>query len=600
MKWMFSYLKPYRAAVVLAPLLMILEVCMDLMQPRLMAGIVNDGILKGNLEHVWQTGGWMLAAAAAGLIGGAGCTYYSVRASMGFATDLRDALFQKSQTFTFRNLDRFTSGSLITRLTGDVVQVQNLVQIILRMLIRSLFLFLGSIVMALAISPSLSLLLAAAVPVLFAFLYVLLRLSVPLYRDVQKKLDRVNTVLQENLAGIRVVKAFVRERFENSRFRKANEEHYGMSVRAGRLLAVNMPFMTLALNLCIVAALWLGGAQTWEGGLEVGSLAAFLTYTTQALMSMLSLGNTLVNISRAKASAERIDEVLRTVPDMAEPEADRSRSAESEEKAGAAASPVSNGPRPIRVAPGRIEFDNVVFRYQASEGEPELQGICLTIEPGQTVGILGSTGSGKSTLVSLLPRLYDPTEGRVLIGGVDVRDIPSDRLRQEVGIVLQQAILFSGTIRDNIRFGRPDAAQEEVEAAARAAEAHDFICSFPEGYDTVIGQKGVNLSGGQKQRISIARALLAEPGILILDDSTSAVDLATEARIRRALSERLRGCTRLIIAQRVTSVMEADKIVVLEDGKIAAEGTHEQLLAGSAIYRDIYESQTGKEAIRHA
>lgn len=580
MRSLLSYLKPYRAATLAAPLLMILEVMMDLLQPRLMATIVNDGVMKGDLSRVGLTGALMIGAAVLGLLGGMGCTYYAIRASMGFATDLRDALFRKVQTFAFRDLDRFPGGSLVTRLTGDVVQVQTLIHTALRMLIRSSFLFAGSIVMALLISPRLSLLFAVAIPVLFALTYALLRKSVPLYRELQAKLDRVNSVLQENLGGVRVVKAFVRAAFERGRFGRANEDNYRVGLKAARLLAINSPITTIILNASIVCILWYGGGQTWKGELAIGSLAAFLTYAAQALNSMVSLANTLVNISRAKASADRINEVLRTTPDLREP-------AEAE-----------GAGRQIRS--GRLEFDRVSFGYGAGGEEPVLQDVSFVAEPGRTIGILGATGAGKSTLVNLIPRLYDPDAGRILLDGTDIRDIPSERLRGHVGIVLQQAVLFSGTIRDNIRYGKPEATQEEVESAARAAEAHEFILSFPEGYDTAIGQRGVTLSGGQKQRLSIARALLARPDILILDDSTSAVDLRTEARIRAALKERLAGCTCLIIAQRISSVADADRILVLEDGRIVADGTHAELMAGSAVYRDIYASQLGEEETAHA
>lgn len=580
MRPLFSYLRPYRAAAIAAPLLMVLEVVMDLLQPKLMASIVNDGVMQGDLSRVGWTGLFMIAAAIAGLLGGMGCTYYAIRASMGFATDLRNALFRKVQTFAFRDLDRFTGGSLVTRLTGDVVQMQNLIQMALRMLIRSSFLFLGSIAMALWISPRLSLLFAVALPALFALTYWLLRVSIPLYRDMQAKLDRVNTVLQENLGGIRVVKAFVRGAFERLRFGRANGDNYEVSLKAARLMAINSPIMTIILNASIVCVLWFGGAQTWRGELAIGSLAAFLTYVTQALNSMVSLANTVVNISRAKASADRVRAVLETTPSMAD------------------AAETANAPAASR--PGRLEFANVSFGYEEGGEELVLQDISFIAEPGQTIGILGATGAGKSSLVSLIPRLYDPVGGQVLLDGVDVRDIPAERLRARVGIVLQQAVLFSGTIRDNIRFGLPEASDEEVERAARAAEAHEFIQSFPEGYDTMVGQRGVTLSGGQKQRISIARALLARPDILILDDSTSAVDMRTEARIRAALQERMRGCTRLIIAQRISSVAEADRILVLEDGRIVADGTHAELMAASPVYRDIYRSQLGEEATADA
>lgn len=650
MRELLRFLRPYRAASILAPLLMVLEVCMDLLQPKLMAGIVNEGVVGGRMAAIWQHGGWMIGAALVGLIGGVGCTVFSTLASQGFGMDLRNALFRKVQTFSFRNLDELTTGSLVTRLTADIAQLQNMVMVSQRMLVRDSCLFAGSLVMALLISPRLALLCLCALPPLIVILIVTLRRSGPLFLSVQQKLDRVNTVVQENLSGIRVVKAFVRAAFERGRFGRANRDNRDAAIRAARVVALNGPIMMLLLNICIVIALWLGGRMTENAGLEVGSLAAFITYMSTMMFSLAGLGNQIVNISRARASAERVNEVLRTVPDMAEPEsmpstetvekaknaknamntgnvestesrkiAESTESAEGTEATGNAnaakasesvSATASHAPHPAALAPspshasaprsrpGRIVFENVSFAYGPQERDV-LKDVSLAVEPGWTVGLLGATGAGKSTLVSLIPRLYDPTAGRVTIGGADVRDLPSDRLRREVGLVLQQAILFSGTIRDNIRYGRPDASQDEVESAARAAEAHSFISRLPDGYDTVVGQRGVNLSGGQKQRLSIARALLLRPPILILDDSTSAVDLATEARIQAALRERMQGTTCLVIAQRISSVMEADRIFVLDEGRIAAAGTHEELLRGSDIYRDIYESQRGKGALSH-
>ncbi|MBB6634412.1 ABC transporter ATP-binding protein [Cohnella thailandensis] len=570
---------------------MVLEVVMDLLQPSLMASIVNDGVMKGDLGHIGLMSIWMILAAVCGLLGGMGCAYYAIRASVGFGTDLRNALFRKVQAFAFRELDKFSGGTLVTRLTNDVMQVQMLVQIFLRMLIRSSMLFFGSIAMAFLISPKLSLVFAVSLPLFFIFLYALLSKSIPLYRTLQAKLDRVNSVLLENLNGIRVVKAFVRAAFEKVRFKRANEENYEVGLKAARLLAINNPIMTLLLNASIVCILWIGGAQTWEGGLAIGSLAAFITYVTQTLNAMVSLGNTLMNISRAKASSDRIIEVLDTPSSMAEPVA-------APLAAGTPSAP--SAPSALSALYGQVEFRHVFFGYEEGGEEPVLKDVSFLAKPGETIGILGSTGAGKSSLVNLMPRLYDPTEGSVLVNGVDVKSIPLEELRSQVGIVLQQAVLFGGTIRDNIRYGKPDASQDEIEAAARAAEAHDFIQSFPEGYDTQIGQRGVTLSGGQKQRISIARALLAQPGILILDDSTSAVDLRTEARIRTALRDRLQGSTCFIIAQRISSVADADRILVIEDGRIVAQGNHAELMVSSEVYRDIYESQLGLEEASHA
>ncbi|MCQ6560785.1 ABC transporter ATP-binding protein/permease [Paenibacillus mendelii] len=567
----------------MAPLLMVMEVCMDLLQPKLMAGIVNEGVMKSNLGYIWNSGLTMILVALIGLIGGVGCTYYSSIASQRFGADLRNGLYQKVQTFSFDNLDKLTAGSLVTRLTGDVVQVQNLVQMILRMMVRDPALAVGSIVMAINISPRLALVLVAVIPILVLIIVLVSRMVIPLFNRMQGRLDGLNTVMRENLSGIRVVKAFVRSAFERERFGKANRDYLDIALKASRTVAISMPLMMLVLNASIVTVLWYGGAQTWESALPIGNLIAFLSYLSQLLFSLLSVGMMLIQISRAKASADRINEVLDTEPGMTQP----------------------SGGGAGTVTMGKIEFDRVSFAYGQESGvtsyamEPVLKEISFTILPGQTIGILGATGSGKSTMVSLIPRLYDPTEGNVYIDGTNVKQIEAGHLRRQVGMVLQQSILFSGTIRDNIRFGCPDASDTEVEAAAKAAEAHDFIIKLPDGYDTELGQRGVNLSGGQKQRISIARALLLRPRILILDDSTSAVDLATESRIQQSLKALMAESTCVIIAQRISSVTEADNIIVLEDGIIAASGTHDELIRTSPVYQDIHRSQQHKEVASH-
>ncbi|OAB42821.1 ABC transporter ATP-binding protein [Paenibacillus glacialis] len=573
-----SYLKPYWISSLLGPLCMVLEVWMDLLQPMMMASIINKGIMTGDLAHIQKTGLMMLGVALIGAIGGVGCTVFSSIASQNFGRDLRNDLFEKVQTFSFRNLDQIKTGSLITRLTNDVMQMQAFVQIIMRGFIRSPLLFVGSFIMAIYISPKLTLILAIATPLLFILLVVLIRKSFPLFSKVQSKLDAVNNVLQENLSGIRVVKAFVRANYERKRFGNANEDYTHIAIKAARLIALNMPIMTLILNVSVVAVLWYGGGLTRSGSLSTGELIAFINYVTQLLFSMLMISNMLPFISRAKVSAERINEVLDTQTEISNPTYAQRLEGDS------------------IIHSGHIQFKNVSFAYDTAQEELVLQDISFQAEPGQTLAILGATGSGKSTLISLIPRLYDTTSGSVLIDGIDVKDIPLDDLRGQIGMALQQSILFTGTIRDNIRFGNDEAGQEEIEAAAKAAEAHDFIMSMPDGYNTVLGQKGVNLSGGQKQRISIARALLVRPTILILDDSTSAVDLGTESRIQKALKELMDHTTTIIIAQRISSVIDADLILVLGDnGTIAAEGTHDELVLNSAIYQDIYRSQRKEE-----
>ncbi|OZQ69859.1 multidrug ABC transporter ATP-binding protein [Paenibacillus sp. VTT E-133280] len=563
-----SYLRPYWVWSVLAPLMMMIEVSMDLLQPTLMASIVDHGIMTKDVSHIYSTGLIMLGVALIGLLGGVGCTVFSSIASQNFGNDLRINLFEHIQKFSNKNLDQLKTGSLITRLTNDVVQLQTFVQMILRN-IRSPLLLIGSLVMAIRISPTLTLILVVAMPLLVAILYGLIRLSFPLFEKMQTKLDGVNTVLQENLSGIRVVKAFVRGKHEEKRFNTANKDYTETAIKAVRLMSLNMPLMMLVLNASIVAVLWFGGAQSWNGTLPVGQLIAFINYITQLLMSMLMLSNMLIFFSRAKVSADRENEVLSTISEITEV-TDAKKDA------------ISNG---------RIVFDNVSFAYDPADENLVLDRINFTAEPGETVAILGATGAGKSTLVSLIPRLYDVSSGSITIDGSDTRQISLEQLRRRIGYVMQQAILFSGTVRDNIRYGRPEATDEEVEQAAIAAEAHLFIIELPEGYDTVLGQRGINLSGGQKQRLSIARALLIQPTILIMDDSTSALDAATESRIRQMLKTRLHSSTNILIAQRVTSVIDADRILILENGRIAIQGTHDGLMSSSEIYRDIWKSQ---------
>lgn len=574
---LFRYLRPHWAAAVLAPLLMLLEVAMDLLQPVFMARIIDQGVMQNDTARILHTGLLMLGCAGVGLVGGLGCTVYSSIASQRFGADLRRDLFRKVQTLSFRNLDELSTGSLITRLTNDIVQLQTMVQMLLRIFVRSPLLAIGSIIMAVIISPRLAAILAIAVPLLFIVMFLLIRATLPLFTKVQNKLDKVNTVLKENFAGIRVSKAFVRAGYEKRRFHEANADFTDASVKTQRLVALNMPILTMILNVSIVAVLWFGGKNAIDGSFEVGSLVAFINYVTQVLFAVSSVAMMLVRISTAKVSADRIQEVMDTRPD------------------------IINQSAPVQqVEPhGEVVFDRVSFAYRADGGKPVLQDIRFTAQPGQKIAIMGATGAGKSTLVSLLPRLYDASAGSVRIDGVDVREYDLDALRERIGIVLQETVLFTGTIRDNIRYGKPDASDEEVVAAAKAAQAHDFIAAMPDGYDTVLGQRGVNLSGGQKQRISIARALLVRPSILILDDSTSALDMGTESRLQQELSRLMSGRTCFMIAQRVSSVIDADKILVMDNGSIVAEGTHAELLASCELYRDIYQSQYGKEVSAH-
>lgn len=562
------FLHPYRHWAVLAPLLMVLEVAMDLMQPRLIQRLIDQGVARGDLGVVVNTGLWMIGLALIGLVGGMGCTVFAIMAGQGFGADLRGALFRRVQALSFGNLDRLETGALITRLTNDVTQVQEVVMMLLRVMVRVPLLLIGSLIMAVLTSPRLALLFVVLIPVVVLLLTWIINRTYPLFHQVQQRLDTLNTVLQENLAGVRLVKAFARARYEIDRFGRANDRLMTTNLTAVRLSAITMPLMMLTLNFGIAGALWIGGLQVNAGGLQVGQLIAFINYLMQTLMSLMMVSMLIVRLSRAAASASRIEEVLvsepevRTRPDVL----------------------TTFAPR------GLVAFEDVSFSYRGGH-DPALQAIDFVAEPGQTVAILGATGAGKSSLVNLIPRFYDVTAGRVTIDGVDVRAIDEVALRATIGIALQEAILFSGTIRDNIRYGRPDASDDEVIAAAKLAQAHDFISRFPDGYNAVVDQRGVNLSGGQKQRLAIARALLLQPALLILDDSTSAVDVETEARIQAALAHAQPGQTRFIVAQRISTVLTADKIVVLDDGRIVAEGTHAELLATSPIYHEIYASQ---------
>jgi len=573
MRKLLPYLKPYWKAVLLAPLLMIIEVICDLSQPSLLARIIDNGVMKGDLTFILRTGLLMIGIAAIGMIGGVGCTIASSIASQSFGTDLRSDVFKKVQSFSFSNLDKFKTGSLITRLTNDIVQLQTVVLMSLRIVVRAPLLFIGGIIMTILISPKLATILLFSIPLLLiGFIYVT-KHSFPLFTLLQQKIDKVNSVIRENLSGVRVVKAFVRSELEKSRFTSANEELMNTAISAFLLVISVMPIMMLIMNISVVAVLWFGGIQVHRGGLQVGEIMALINYMTQILFSLMMIGNILIFVTRASASAERINEVLETKVDIENPkEADTT---------------------PIK--DGEVIFEDVSFSYNSHDGEPVLKDISFIASSGETIAILGTTGAGKSTLVSLIPRLYDSTKGRILIDGRDIRSIDLKTLRSSIGIVLQESILFSGTIRDNICWGNENATEEEIIEATKIAQAYDFIMSFPDGFDTLIGQRGVNLSGGQKQRLAIARAIIKKPAILILDDSTSAVDLATEQRILRGLKEIMGQCTIFIIAQRISTVMNADKILILDNGRIVAQGTHRELLEENPIYQDIYRSQLGEE-----
>ena len=569
---LLSFLWKHWRIAVLSPLCMMVEVGMDLLLPLLLARIIDYGVVQGDVAYILRVGLLMLGLAVIGLAGGMGGIVASSIASQRFGADLRLAAFTKVQSFSFAKLDEFRTPSLITRLTNDITQVQHTVMMMLRAMIRAPLLALGGLAMAATLNPGLSLIILVTIPLLAGTLWVVINKSYPLFALVQERIDRVNAVMRENLVGVRVVKAFVRGDKEKERFRDANEQLARMNIRASRVVSTLMPIMMLVMNASIVAILWFGGIKVDTGEMTVGQVMAFINYVSQILFALMLVVFVLMALSRAKASASRINEILTAAGEIRE----------------------TTRPVPGKVTRGEIVFEKVYFQYPGA-GAPVLENINLHIKPGHVVGIIGGTGAGKTTLSLLIPRFYDVTRGRVLVDGVDVRDYRLNQLRSGIGIVPQEITLFSGTVAENIRWGREDAAMEEIIRAAQAAQAHEFIMSLPDGYDTVLGQRGVNLSGGQKQRLAIARALLRRPAVLILDDSTSALDAVTEAKLRQSLKEYLGPCTRIVISQKISSVMEADQIIVLDNGVIEATGTHAGLLAQSSLYRDIYRSQWGQE-----
>ena len=572
MKRLWEYLKPYKKLAILAPILMLLEVGAELALPKLMTFMINQGVGTRNTAIITKTGIEMLVIAIIGIIGGIGCLICATLVSQRTGTDLRRTAFEKIQEFSFHNIDTFSTPSLITRLTNDITQIQLVIMICLRMLVRSPLLCVGSIIMAFSINAKIAGMFLIVVVLLAIAVYLILRVAIPKFKLVQEKLDKVNTVMRECLAGIRVVKAFVRHDYEVEKFNEVNQDYKETTVSAFRMMLLMSPVMMILVNGTIIGILWFGGLQTQAGSMRVEEIMACITYLMQMMMAAMLLAMNFMFISRAKISTDRLEEILDTVVDIADPKEPK---------------------QPAR-AEGRVEYRHVSYRYKLGSGDPVLDDISFTAEPGQTVGILGETGSGKSTLVNLLPRLYDVTDGQILVDGIDVRDYAIHDLRKRVAVVLQETILFSGTIRENIKWGKPDATDEEIIAAAKAAQAHDFIMELPNQYDTELGQRGVNVSGGQKQRISIARALIQNPNIIIFDDSTSAVDSLTEKRIRQAMKTSHSGCTKFIIAQRISSVRDADKILVLGGGKIVAEGNHKYLMETSKEYQEILASQMKK------
>lgn len=574
MKQYKKYVMPYLPFFLLTPLLMLVEVAGEVIMPKLLANMINIGIPAKDTAYIVQTGLKMAGVALIMMLGGLGGSLFGAKASVGFGSALRKDAFTKVQEFSFANLDKFSTGSLVTRLTNDITQLQNIINMGLKMMFRAPGMLIGALIMAVTMNPRLATVIAVVIPILVTALVLVMKAAFPKFGNMQKKLDRLNSNVQENLTNIRVVKSFVRETTEMERFGEANRDLRDASLDAFKLVIMTMPIMTIAMNVTTLAVVWFGGRQILVGDMQVGDLSAFTTYIVQILMSLMMTAMVILQSSRALASARRISEILNTTVDLSDENATRKEAV---------------------VTQGKIEFRDVCFKYYKEHDHYVLNHINFTAYPGETIGIIGSTGSGKTSMVQLIPRLYDADAGEVLVDGVNVKEYSLKNLREGVGMVLQKNVLFSGTIMENLKWGDEQAGEEEIMAAAERAQAHGFVTSFTEQYMTELGQGGVNVSGGQKQRLCIARALLKKPKILILDDSTSAVDTATEFKIRQAFKEELKDTTKIIIAQRISSVKDADRIIVMEEGSIVGEGRHEILFKECETYREICISQEEKE-----
>lgn len=568
-KTIFSHIGNYKKQAILAPVTIIGEVAMEVTIPLVMAHIIDDGIRQGKVSYVAAMGGVMVLMALFSLIFGALSGRFAAVAAMGFAKNLRSALFRKVQDFSFSNVDKFSTASLTTRLTTDVTNIQNAFMMFIRMAFRSPMMFIFATIMAVRQNAKLSLVFLVSVPILGAAVFTIVAKAHPRFEKMLSRYDSMNAKVQENLTGIRVVKAFSRENYENERFTERTDEVRAAQFFAEKLVILNMPIMQLCMYATITAIIWFGGKMAVVGDIQTGELSSFIMYVGQILMSLMMLSMLFIMFVISRASMERIYEVLKEEPSIRDAEDGSQISAQD----------------------GSISFRNVSFSYFDDMNNLALENISLDIRSGETIGIIGGTGSSKSSLVQLIPRLYDATQGEVIVGGHSVRDYPLETLRNQVAMVLQKNVLFSGTIRDNLKWGDENATDEEMIDACKSACAHDFIMDFPDGYDTDLGQGGVNVSGGQKQRLCIARALLKKPKIIILDDSTSAVDTATDSSIRAAFREKLSDTTTIIIAQRISSVQDADRIIVMDGGKITDIGTHDELMKTSTIYREVYDSQ---------
>ncbi|MCR5796492.1 MAG: ABC transporter ATP-binding protein/permease [Eubacterium sp.] len=575
MKTFIKYARPYIKYFILGPLFMLVEIVGDVFMPKLMSLIINEGVQAGRgSKYIILMGILMVLVAFLMMLGGVMAAYFAVKAAVNFAGDLRQDTFKKIQTFSFSNIEKFSTGSLVTRLTNDITNVQNIIVMLLRICLRAPGLLIGGLIMAISINARLAIVLGVVIPILVVALVTVVRVAFPRFEKMQEKLDSLNSRIQENITNVRVVKSFVRDDFEKDTFNEANETLVNRTLAAMNVVILTLPIMTFAMNIATMAVLWFGGNQVMNGEMKVGDLTAFTTYIVQILMSLMMLGMIFIQGSRSLASAKRINEVLTSKVDLND-----DNSSEKDKV----------------VSRGEIEFRDVCFRYYKKHKNNVLKNISFKAYPGETVGIIGSTGSGKTSLVQLIPRLYDVDSGEVLVDGTNVKEYSIENLRNGVGMVLQKNTLFSGSIMENLRWGDKDATDEEVYEMARYAQADKFVKDFTDGYDMELGQGGVNVSGGQKQRLCIARALLRKPKILILDDSTSAVDTATEAEIRKAFGSELKDTTKLIIAQRISSVESADRIIVMDEGAIVGIGNHKELLKTCEEYKEIYYSQKDKD-----